>query len=287
MSKKRALIVEGGGMRGAHSAGALAELSRHSLHFDVVCASSAGSCTAAFWVAGQHWYEKVWGRHLHGRQFIRFGRLFAGKPVIDLDYLIYEVFGRREPLDTEKILSSPEDFFITATDCGTGEPIYFHNKQKIDVLGALKAGAALPLAYPLPVWYEGIPCGDGGIADAIPLQKAIEEGCEEFWILLTRPRGYRKKPISKFPWPRWVYRKYPALAALMLRRHLHFNETLDKIEALERQGKAFVIRPSAKLPLTRLTRRQDRILAAIEQGKRDAAALFHSNRTSSTQTTVS
>jgi predicted patatin/cPLA2 family phospholipase len=275
---KRALIVEGGGMRGAHTAGALAQLSRsHPAHFEVVCACSSGACTVAFWVAGQHHlYERIWRNYVHDDRLIRYRYMIQPGPVMDLRYLLYEVFVEHEPLDTVKILNSPIDFFIAATHCGTGQAHYFHNKQDIDVLRALHASSAMPIAHPLPVWYDGEPFADGGIADSIPLQKAISEGCDEFVILLTRPVGYRKEKPGRLRWPRWMFRHHPGLVKSLLNRHHLYNEQLDLVDKLERSGKALVIRPPADLKLSRLTRRRDKLLRAIEQGKRDTAeALRH------------
>ncbi|MCB1302720.1 MAG: patatin-like phospholipase family protein, partial [Leptospiraceae bacterium] len=50
--KTRALIVEGGGMRGAFAGGVLAAMNRFypSVHFDIVVGVSAGSCSAAYYV---------------------------------------------------------------------------------------------------------------------------------------------------------------------------------------------------------------------------------------------
>jgi predicted patatin/cPLA2 family phospholipase len=276
MAKKRALIVEGGGIRGAHSAGVLLELSRRSPpHFDVVCGSSAGSCSLAFWVSEQpHLLKRIWGNYLHKDFFIKYRRLIMPGPIMDLDYLIKDVFVKKEPLDTEKILSSSIDFFFTATHCRTGKAHYFHNKDPINILEALQAGAAIPLVYPLPAWSQGEPFADGGISDAIPVNKALAAGCDEIWIVLTRPKGYRKKPISLLSWPRWIFRQYPALASAILERHIHYNRQLELVEELERQGKAIIIYPQPDLPVSRLTRNRQRILAAIAQGQRDAASLL-------------
>ncbi len=265
-------------MWGAHSAGVLGELARtHRLSFDVIAGSSAGSCTVAYWVAKQHdLFEKVWSDYVHDNLFIRFQNIFNSQPVLDLNYLIDDVFVHRVPLDVTAIQASPIDFYIAATHCGTGKPHYFHNKKTEDILLALKAGAAIPLAYPLPVWYDQAPYADGGIVDSIPLQKLLAEGCDEIWAIVTRPAGYRKKALSKLPWPRWVYRRYPALAEVMLHRHHVYNETLEQLEALEEQKRAFVIRPSAALAISRFTRKQSKIHAAIELGRQDAARLLAS-----------
>lgn len=269
--KKRALIVEGGGMRGAHTAGALAELSAWGApHFDVICSSSAGSCTVAFWVSQQpHLFEKIWSSYLHDSQFIRYRHLMTTKAVMDLDYLFHEVFSKREPLRTDKILESEQDFYITVTHCETGEPHYLHNKNNIDVLQALRAGAAMPFAHPLPVWYENEPYADGGISDSVPIRKAIEEGCDEFWVLLTRPRNYRKPTPASIPWPRWLYRNYPGLANALQTRHLQYNDTLEEIDSLEAAGKAVVIAPDHSLPVSRFTRNRKRIVEAMRMGRHD------------------
>ena len=49
--KKRALLVEGGGMKGAFSGGALHALHsfRHSEEYDLILAISSGACSAAYY----------------------------------------------------------------------------------------------------------------------------------------------------------------------------------------------------------------------------------------------
>lgn len=279
---KRALIVGGGGMRGAHTAGVLAELSSRQIpNFDVVSACSAGACTSAFWIAEQHHlYERIWGDYLHDNRFIKFKRLLLPGPVMDLNYLLDEVFTHHEPLDTERILASPIDFFITATDCETGKAHYFHNKQDIDVLQALRCGAAIPFAYPLPVWYQGRPFADGGIVESIPIQKAIDEGCEEFLIILTRPKTQTKERVSRIPWPRWKYRHLPGLAEAMLKRHSLYNQQLQLIHELEQAGRAIVISPSESLPITRFTRNRSLLQRAMAEGHRDAASALEPTKRS-------
>lgn len=263
-------------MRGAHSAGVLRELSLANLpDFDIICGSSAGACTVAFWVAKQpHLMEHIWRDYVHAGRLIKYRRLIMPGPILDLEYLLEDVFAKREPLDTSKILSSSTDFFIAATHCLTGKAHYFHNKDSMNVLKALRAGAAMPLAHPLPFWNHGEPYADGGIASSIPVQKALSEGCDVIWAVLTRPRGYRKKRLSKIPWPRWIYQKYPPLAHALMERHIVYNRQLDLLDELERQGRAFIIRPGTDLPVSRLTRKYRKIHAAIEQGRRDAASFL-------------
>lgn len=269
--KKRGLVIEGGGMRGAHSCGALWGMYQKGItDFDVVAATSAGACTASFFVARQYdLFSKVWQNYLHDGRFINFKKIFSRKSVMDLDYLIYEVFMEHTPLNVEAVKKSPTLFYITATDCETGSPTYFNNRE-CDILTALKASAALPVAYKHPVVIAGRSYVDGGISNSVPIQKVIDEGCEEVYVLLTRPPGYRMTPSKLIP--KLLKRKFPAVAKALRERHIRYNQTMDRLEAGAYPCRLIIIRPQEKLPLSRLTTNRDKIIETIQRGYRDSMA---------------
>ncbi len=268
---KRGLVIEGGGMRGAHSCGALMAMHEMGMTFDVVAASSAGACTGAFWVSGQHnLFRVIWGDHLNGTQFISLKNFFKRQHIMNLDYLIDVVFAHKEKLDIEAIRNSPTKLFISSTNCMTGNAHYFSNDDLI--LPALKASAAMPVAYRNPVWIDGIPYRDGGIADPIPIQKAIDEGCDEIVVVLTRPENYRKKPSYLMPW--LLKRQHFGLAQALIRRHETYNKTAEAIEKNKFSAKITVIRPTRTLPVKRLSTTQKNIFEAIQQGQEDARAIL-------------
>lgn len=282
-------------MRGVHSAGAMNALYEAGLQFDIICGSSAGSGNAVYWVDGNYdHFEEGWINDLDGDKFIKprnaipflwtvfrnalrvFGKGGA-EPILDLDYLVNDFYVNKWPLDVERInkastLSEASiRFYIAVTNCETGEAEYIKNEPGTDILGALRAGSAMPLAYDLPVMYEGKPYADGGIADSIPVQKAIDEGAEEVWVILTRPKGYRKSADRLTP---LLYSEYPKLAAAIRRRHEMYNEQLALVERLEKDGKARVIRPSPDLPISRFTRDRESLIKAVEAGYADAKAVL-------------
>lgn len=272
---KKALIVEGGGMRGAHTCGVLMGLIKEGLHtFDVVSAASAGACTAAYLVSRQfHLYPSIWADHLHGKVFINFRNIRGPKSVMDLDYLIDDLFGIRLPLDLEALRTSPTNFYMVATQCESGQATYFHNHRD-PILQSLKASAALPLAYRRPVIIEGCTYLDGGLSDPIPIQKAIDHGCEEIFVVLTRLEGYRKKAPLINLLPRYYQKKYPALAETILKRHEVYNRALSRIEAGDFPARIHIFRPQKKLPVSRLTTKAENIRAAIDQGYRETLSLL-------------
>ncbi len=268
--KKRALIVEGGGMRGAHSCGVMMALAESGLtSFDVVAATSAGACTAAFLVSGQpQLLPIIWTEYLHGHTFINFKNVLRKKSIMDLDYLIDDVFCIRQPLDIGSLQRSATDFYITATHCESGKATYFHNRRD-PILKALKASSAIPIAYRQPVIIDNQPYLDGGLSDPIPIQKAIEAGCEEIYVVLTRPEGYRKKVSVMNLLPRFFEKKYPRLSETMLHRHETYNRIAENLEKGHYPGRIHIIRPSQKLPISRLTTKLESIKAAVAMGYQD------------------
>lgn len=268
---KKGLVIEGGGLRGAHTAGVLWALrDQGQSDFDVVCATSVGAYNGAYFVTGQHdVFEKIWQQYIHSGRFIRFQNFLRGGPIMDLDYLLNEVYRQKEPLDLKALRETPVRFYVTATDCETGQAHYFNNHED-RMLPALKATGAIPLIYRFAVIIEGRRYMDGGIVDPIPIQKALDEGCEEIWILLTRPPGYRKEPPLLPLLPKIFGKRYPALATAMARQHLVYNQALGRIERGELPCKIRIIRPSKPLPVTRLRANKHRLLDAIQRGYRDA-----------------
>src|ERR1700720_653400 len=142
---KSALIVEGGAMRGAWSAGVLAWLHEQGRRqFDLVYAASSGACSAAYFVAGM-WEPGlgIW-RDLACRA-VRKTNFLRRKPIIDLAYLVDHVFRQDVPLSVEALQETPTQFYIVLTDCHTGDPVYFHARDD-RVFEALRATSAMPLA---------------------------------------------------------------------------------------------------------------------------------------------
>jgi predicted acylesterase/phospholipase RssA len=55
----------------------------------------------------------------------------------------------------------------------------------------LKASAAMPLFYNQLVCVNGRECFDGALINPLPVLEAIEAGCTDILVLLTRPASFR------------------------------------------------------------------------------------------------
>ena len=122
---------------------------------------------------------------------------------------------------------------------------YMTEKEDGDRLMKIcRASSSMPLVSPI-VNVDEIPYLDGGIADSIPIRRALEKENEKIIVILTRNAGYRKKIPSKALGNlyRRAYKSYPQLVRAILRRNQIYNRTLNEIHALEEKGRIYVLRP--------------------------------------------
>lgn len=241
--KQTSLVLEGGGMRGVFSSGVLDYMMTEDLYFPYVIGVSAGACNALSYLSRQPDRSRYINVNFaNDSRYINIGNVFKGKGMFNMDFLFNEIANELVPFDFKTFHNIKERFVIPTTDCETGDVRYFDNRQEADVFTAVQASSSLPLVG-IPVKLAGYTLLDGGIADPIPIQKAIKDGYKRHVVVLTRPKGYRKKPFRAKLTSKLVYREYPQLVEAMLKRHEIYNQTLDQLEALEEQGDAFIIRP--------------------------------------------
>jgi predicted patatin/cPLA2 family phospholipase len=268
-SRKTALIVEGGAMRGAWAAGVLAFLQeRGRRQYDFVYAASSGACSAAYFVADM-WEPglAIW-REL-ACNVVRKSNFLRHKPIIDLAYLVDHVIRKRVPLSVEALQKAPTKFFIVLTDCHTGEPVYFHVCDD-RVFAALRATSSLALATRGFDYVDGQPYADGGVADPIPLRRAIRDGATDITVVLTHNPAFRLKPV-----PRWMgklaYPEFPAVARIWTaRQNLHYNAALDLMKQPPAGVRIRVFRPLKPMPVGSFTIERKKIAAALALGHDEA-----------------
>jgi len=187
---KTALVLQGGGMRGIFGAGVCCALEKlgYTTGFDEVYGVSAGALNGAYFLSGQASYgTTIYYQDINNRDFINFFRL---KKMVDIDFLM-NVIVKKKPLDIKKLMDSPTCLNIILTSTDTGKAVVFKSKENADcLLKILKATAALPFLYDIPVSIRGLNYLDGGIACPIPITEAIDEGCTDILVVLTRPKNY-------------------------------------------------------------------------------------------------
>ena len=247
MDETTGLILEGGAMRSVFSAGVLDRLMEEGIQIPNVLAVSAGAYAGMNYVSGQKGriVTAVIGplkeyKYLGFRTFLKKGTFF------DMDYLFKEVPRTRAPYDFQRLKEYRGRFMTSTVNMVTGENVYYEDfRDEEEFFQICQAANSMPLIARISS-IDGAPMLDGGMADAIPVRKAIEEGWNKIVIVLTRDAAYRKKPKGNLYMTalKLVYRKYPKFIQLIEERALRYNEALDQIGELEKQGRAFVFRPT-------------------------------------------
>jgi len=256
-------------MRGAWAAGVLAFLHETGRRqYDLVYAASSGACTAAYFVAGL-WEPSltIW-RELASK-VVRKTNFLHRKPVIDLAYLVDHVIRKHVPLSVEALQKAPTRFFIVLTDCHTGGPVYFHVRDE-RVFDALRATASLALATRGYDFVDGHPYADGGVADPIPVRRAIADGATDITVVLTHKLSFRLKPI-----PRWLgkvaYPEFPKVARVWTAgQNVNYNAALELMKHPPAGVRIQVFSPLRRLPVGSFTIEPKRIEAALVLGHDEA-----------------
>ena len=245
---RTALIMEGGAMRGMFTCGVIDVLMRHGITFDGAAGISAGAVFGCNFKSGQIGrplrYNMAYCRDPRScslRSLIRTGDLYGA------DFCYRVLPEELDVFDREAFRDSPLRFYVGATDAATGKAVYHlcTDGGGEDMLW-FRASASMPMVS-RPVKVGDALLLDGGIADAVPFAFMESQGYTRNVIVLTQPKGYRKKPASGMPLIRLLLRKYPKIAEAMAVRHAMYNREMEKIDRREASGAALVVRPPEPL----------------------------------------
>lgn len=275
--KDTALLFEGGGMRASYTAGILNTLLEKQLYFEYVAGISAGSSHTVNYLARDSWRARTSFVDLvRDPQFGGWLSFLQGKGYFNAEY-IYEKTPFPDaalPLDFQKFQACGAQLRIGAVDRDTGQLHYFTEqdiRELSDLAKIVRASSSMPIFMP-PAEFRGKVYVDGGLGGGIPLDIAMKDGLKRFFVVLTREKGYRKEPIKYAGVIKLWYRKYPEVVSAMMTRHRKYNETLDQLEQLESEGRAFLVYPDRMLVSSRetdLKKLQESYASGYGQGQRD------------------
>lgn len=267
--QKATMVLEGGATRGVFTSGVLDYLMEQDLYTSHVIGVSAGACNAVDYVSRQPGRTRDCmiptdkrDKYLYGvRKFVK------EKSLMNMD-LIFDVYPNETHLfDYDTYFKSEMKCELVATNCVTGKAEYLDEREdRMRLMKICRASCSMPLLTPV-VKLDGNPYLDGGLADSVPLDRAMTYGNSKIVVVLTRNQGYRKEGVSKgmAKLYRKAYRSYPNLVRTVLLRNLYYNRTMEQIEQLEREGKIFVLRPQIK-PVSRLERNTETLMGFYNHG---------------------
>ncbi len=247
------LVLEGGGMRGLFTAGVIDVLMEKGIQFPLAVGVSAGACFGVNMKSLQIGRALRYNLKMMGNpKYMGLGSFLKTGDYINADYAYHVVPTQIDIFDFDTYAKQPMQFHVVCTDVDSGNPVY-KNLERVDYEGLewIRASASLPMISN-PVLLEGKRLMDGGLSDSIPLKYIEDLGYERNVVILTQPLGYRKTPASH-PWLyKFLCRKYPVLADLLINRPAHYNAQLEYVEAQSKNGKTLLIAPPDKLEIGRV-----------------------------------
>ena len=272
--EKSALVLEGGGMRGAYTAGVLDYLMDKGVEFDTVYGVSAGALTGANYKSRQIGRGiRTFAAYLQDERYAGPQYLLKSGDWFNIDFSYNQIPNRLDPADYDTFNENKTDFYSVVSNVETGKAEYIKITDLRKQMERLRASASLPLLSNIVV-VNGKKYLDGGSCDSIPLKKSISDGHSKNLVILTQHRGFVKKPSANRYACRVMYSKYPNYVKAMNNRHLMYNRQLKYTYEMERLGKAFVIQPQKPVEISRLEKNPARLMELYHRGKVDAAKNF-------------
>lgn len=265
--KNSGLVLEGGGLRGVFTSGILDYLMEKEIEFPYIIGVSMGALNAASYVSKQKGRSfRVPYTHLNNPKYLSFTNFIKEGSYFGLDFIFNKIVYELDPFDFETFENSNQKFISVAANCSTGEAEYFdkNSLNRENNIRALMATSSLPFISKMIKVKENQYL-DGGIIDAIPIEKALKDNIQKPIVILTRPYGYRKK-TSGIILSKIIYKNYPQVKNMIKNKAINYNRQMELIEQLEKENKIFVIRPEKPIEMGRTEKNLEKLQKAYDFG---------------------
>lgn len=270
---KTGLVLEGGALRTIFSAGVCDGFLAGGIMTDYVIGVSAGIAYGVSYISRQQGRNlEVATRYAPDKRYMGVGNLLRrdNRSYFGLDFTFRRIPEELVPFDYETFADYPGRMEAVVTNLNTGRADYLEVPR--DARGSslvLQASCALPFMFPI-FHIDGQPYLDGGIADGIPFERALEQGCERIVVVLTKPRDYVRKPDGVLKLADRKYREWPNFCEAMRNRAEQYNACRQRLFELERQGKAMVFAPETTYGVSRTERNVEKLRLLWGDGFRQA-----------------
>ena len=265
---KTGIVLEGGAIRTIFSTGVCDALLTRGLMTDYVIGVSAGIAYGVSYVSKQSRRNlDIMVRYINDKRYMGWENLLrrGNHAYFGLDFVFETIPKQLVPFDYDTFAAYPGEVETVVTNMDTGRPEYFPVERGDDRLKLLQATCALPFLFPVYT-IQGRPYMDGGASDAIPFERAFAKGCDRLIIVLTRERGYVRRPEKLQHLIDLAYHKYPGFCEAMRHRADTYNKVRGQLFQLEREGKVLLFAPKSTVGFHRTERDIDKIKALWQDG---------------------
>lgn len=275
-TNRTAVIDVGGGFRSIFGAGVFDRCIEEGITFDHCYGVSAGSANLASFQAGQlRRCYKFYTVYSSRKKYASAGNFLKEGSYVNLDY-VYGTLSAHDgecPLDYPALRKNPAGLTVVACNALDGSTTYFDKSDLAqDNYDILKASSTVPVANKAYM-IEGVPYLDGGIADPVPIRKALDEGYERVVLILTRQRDILREQKKDVLPAKILSRTYPAAAERLLERYRTYNDEVALAKEAERDGKVLILAPDSLCGLTTLSKSMKGLNEMYDKGYRSAEAI--------------
>ncbi len=268
---KTGLVLEGGALRAIYSSGVCDGLLEGGIMADYVIGVSAGIAYGVSYVSQQPRRNlEVVTRYAPDKRYMGLRNLTDrhNRSYFGLEFGFSTIPNELVPFDYDTFGAFPGEVEAVVTNLNTGTADYLPVPRLDRESIVLQASCAMPLLFPI-FTIGGQPYLDGGIGDAIPWRRALDK-CGRVIVVLTRPRGYRRRPDRMMNLIRKRYRDYPAFVEAMEHRAEVYNRDRTALFQAEREGKLLVIAPKSTLGVSRTERDTEKLRLLWAEGYQQA-----------------
>lgn len=240
--------MEGGGTRSLFTAGILDYLMEHDIYFKNVYSVSASAYVALSYISKQvRRTKESFIDYSKTEKVISVKSFFKTGCVYNIDLLFNRLPNEIMPFDYDEFFNSGQKLTMSLTDLRTGDPVYINEYESREHLMDMCCSST---SFPIITrtrFLDGRPMTDGGMADAIPIRKAVSDGCEKNLVILTQQSRYRKKlKTSKLITTRYFWHRN--FVKTIKERPYKYNADLDFVEQLVEEKKAIAFYPEITPP---------------------------------------
>jgi len=267
--RTKAIVVEGGAMRGIFASGVIDHFLDIGYHdFDFAIGVSAGATNLTGYLSRQPGRARTAiMEYARQPEFFSPMRFIRGGNMTDVHWL-WHYTHQQLPLGP---LTGDFALYATATHVETGKAHYLPVTND-SIHDAMVATCAIPYFYRDPVQVNGERYVDGGVADSIPVRQAWHMGADDITVVLSQPLGFRKKDAQSQWLLEKVFADEPGLMNAMKYRSAQYNDSLDFITSPPEGCRIRIIAPTPEFAVSRLCMNEKKLADGYHIGVAAAQA---------------
>lgn len=271
---KTGLVLEGGGLRGAYTAGVCAWLVEQNIEFDVILGISSGAmyaaCTAMKDTKMLHDISvnaSVEKGNIGLSAFLR-----EGTPV-GYNKMFQEILLKRLNFDVAKFKQVKPLVEYGVYRLSQEKTVWFNQHDMDDQIKLMQAACTLPIAgrnvkFKNELWM------DGGVTTMVPIERALSHEVDRMIVVVTKARNFVRKdnaPMTQFMLD-LIYHPYKKLLKEFRARKDVYNREMELARTLEKEGKVILIQPTKDFGAKRFKATYDQVDGMFELAKADCEA---------------